>query len=282
MTAVDPVFVRDGPLLDWFGNVFDALTWIIPVGSLGGGLPHTSMTPIRLSGHLLDPATTLDEVDRIWARVVLSSRDPATGPRMRLVALGLALPGLMGWRAKVRPYDPVQRADLDADLAHGFLRRLAVIDPTATNLPGRLLDTATAAAGRRLTVHLTRPTPTESVQLSAPLPDQSDAPRQALYEAAEQMRASGNRLAATDVELIAATRLDGHRLADAARALGIAVPAAYKRRQRAEARLAAHLTDVNATARPEAAAATATRPPAAIPAQRAPEPTPAPSAPSAS
>src|SRR5690349_20392216 len=129
MTAVDPVFVRDGPLLDWFGNVFDALTWIIPAGSLGGGLPYISMTPIQLSGHLLDPDTSLDEVDRIWTRIVLSSRDPVTGARMRLVAFGLALPGLMGWRAKVRPYDAVQRADLDADLAYSFLRRLAVIDP---------------------------------------------------------------------------------------------------------------------------------------------------------
>ncbi|GAA1414370.1 hypothetical protein ACFQZ4_17210 [Catellatospora coxensis] len=282
MTAVDPVFVRDGPLLDWFGNVFDALTWIIPAGSLGDGLPQTYMTPIQLSGHLLNPATSLDEVDRIWARVVLNSRDPATGPRTRLLALGLALPGLMGWRAKVRPYDPVQRADLDADLAYSFLRRLAVIDPAATNIPGRLLDTATATAGRRLAAHQARPTPTDSEHLPAPPPDHSDAPRQALYEAAEQMRASGNGLAAADVELIAATRLDGHRLADAAGALGIAVTTAYKRRQRAEARLAAHLTDASATARPKAEAATATRPPAAIPAQRVPEPTPAPSAPSAS
>lgn len=282
MTAADPVFVRDGPLLDWFGGVFDALTWTIPAGSLGSGLPHLPMKPIRLSGHLLDPDTSLYERDRIWAGVVLASRDPATGARFRLVAFGLVLPGLMGWRAKVRPYDTVARADLDSDLAYSFLRRLAVIDPAAANIPGRLLDTATAYAGRRLAAHLSRPTPTESENLPTPLPDRADAARQALQEAAAQMRTSGNSLAAVDVELVAATRLDGHPLPDAARALGIAVPAAYKRRQRAEARLAAHLTGVSATARPEAEAATATRPPAAIPAPRAPEPSPAPSVPSAS
>ncbi|GAA1601842.1 hypothetical protein [Catellatospora bangladeshensis] len=281
MTAVDPVFVRDGPLLDWFGGVFDTLTFTIPAGILGFGLPHRPMRPVHLSGHLLDPDTGFDERDRIWAGIVLASRDPATGAKFRLIAFGLALPGLMGWRAKVRPYDIVARADLDADLAYGFLRRLAVIDPAAANIASRLLDTATAYAGHRLSAHLSRPTPTESEHPPAPPPDLADAARQALQEAAAQMRADGNSLAALDVKLIAATRLNGHPLPEAARALGIAAPVAYKRRQRAEARLAAHLTGASATARPAAEAATATRPPAAIPAPRAPEPSPAPSAPSA-
>lgn len=293
MTAVDPVFVRDGPLLDWFGDVFDRLAWAIPAGSLGDDLPDSVMSPVQLSGHLLKPATGFGERDRIWAGIVRAARDPARGARFRLLAFGLALPGLHGWRAKVKPFDPVQRADLDADLAHGFLRRLAVIDPTMTNVPARLIDTATSHAGRRLAAHLSRPIPTESEHLPLPTHGHADAANQALQDIAAQMRATGRGLAPADVELIAATRLDGHDLAEAAHRMGIPVPVAYKRRQRAEARLAAHLApdtsaDLHApvtgdaTDRPVVAQASATRPTAAIPAQRAPAPSPEHSAPSPS
>jgi DNA-directed RNA polymerase specialized sigma24 family protein len=55
---------------------------------------------------------------------------------------------------------------------------------------------------------------------------------------ASWLRSTGARITDADVELIAATRLAGQSLTEVAAVAGIPVEAAYKRRRRAEQRVA--------------------------------------------
>jgi DNA-directed RNA polymerase specialized sigma24 family protein len=74
-----------------------------------------------------------------------------------------------------------------------------------------------------------------------------------LHWNAARLARTGQRIHPADLELIAATRIDHRPLAEVAADLGISVDAAYKRRQRAEHRLAAVLHPTSTRKRSAAA-----------------------------
>jgi DNA-directed RNA polymerase specialized sigma24 family protein len=169
----------------------------------------------------------------------------ASGPDAagyRLLAVGLALLGLGGWRRRIRVVTTQDVPDIHADLVVGFFTRLASIDTRRANIAGRLIDSAIGYAATRYRRHHARPHPLDPQRAPATARPGRDTGLQAcLHAAAARLARTGQRIHPADLELVAATRIDARPLAAVAASLGISVDAAYKRRQRAEHRLAAVL-----------------------------------------
>jgi len=233
------------------------------------------MSATGLRRWLLADATTYATRDRAWADLITRAqrtgpdagsdaapgicpgigRDEAQARGYRFLAVGLALPGLRGWRRRIPLVRAGQVAEVQADIVTGFLIRLASIDPAGPNLAGRLIDSAIGYAARRHRYGPGDPllipmAPDTLTALAGRLPGQhgdgkADDDAQTLQDClaryATRLRAVGARVPDLDVELIALTRLDGMPITAAAARLGIPLQAAYKRRQRAEHRLAAAL-----------------------------------------
>jgi hypothetical protein len=262
----EPTLVADRPLLEWLDDAVDHWTWGAERDAFGPGIPPAAMTATGLRRWLLADSTPYPTRDRAWAHVIIQargigsdgSRDDEQARAYRLLALGLALPGLRGYRRRIPVRGVQDVADVHADIVTGFLIRLDSIDPTGHNLAGRLIDSAIGYAARR---HQLRPAdplvvpvdPEVLTTLTGRLPGQySDAGtdgadvhgetlQDCLARHAGRLRAVGARLPDLDLELIARTRLDGVPITEAAARLGIPLQAAYKRRQRAEQRLSVAL-----------------------------------------
>ncbi|MDR6316053.1 RNA polymerase sigma factor [Actinoplanes couchii] len=225
-----------GPLFDWFLDRFAQLTWNIPAEAFGPGLPPREMRPRGLERFLLEDAD-YPQRDRIWAAVIAGSRRPGADEAYRILALGLATRGLRGFRDRLAIRDRSDLADIDHDLVAGFLRRLATIDTGTTNLGMKLIDSGITHAKVRLRQSRLRPPTINSVSLPY------DDPYALLVGLAAE-----SALAPLDVQLLSLTAVDGLSIKDAAKHLGIGEQAAYKRRQRAEARIRRHLTGRGARA----------------------------------
>jgi DNA-directed RNA polymerase specialized sigma24 family protein len=236
----DPGLAPAGLLLDQLGRVFTGLDWIIPAGGLADGAPPRAMHPVALRGWLLSETTGYAQRDAAWAAVVAAARD--SGPDAagyRLLAVGLALLGLGGWRRRIRVVTAQDVPDIHADLVVGFFTRLTSIDTRRANIAGRLIDSAIGYAATRHRRHHARPRPLDPNGAPATGWSGRDAGLQAcLNAAAARLARTGQRIHPRDLELVAATRIDHRPLAEVAAGLGISVDAAYKRRQRAEHRLA--------------------------------------------
>ena len=236
----DPGLAGPGPLLDQLGRAFTRLDWILPAGSLADGVPPRAMHPQVLRAWLLSEGTGYAQRDAAWAAVVTAARGP--GPdaaAYRLLAVGLAGLGLGGWRRRIPVVAAQDVPDVHADLVVGFFTRLATIDTGRGNIAGRLVDSAIGYAAARHRRHHARPRPVDASWWSGTAWAGRDTGLQAsLHTAAARLARSGRRLHPRDLELVAATRIDGRPLADVAADLGLSVDAAYKRRQRAEHRLA--------------------------------------------
>jgi DNA-directed RNA polymerase specialized sigma24 family protein len=239
----DPGLAGSGPLLDQLGRVFTRLDWILPAGSLAPGVPPRAMHPDALRGWLLSEGTDYAQRDAAWATVVAAAR--GSGPdaaSWRLLAVGLAALGLGGWPRRIHAVAAQDVPDVHADLVVGFFTRLATIDTRRANIAGRLIDSAIGYAAARQRRHHTRPRPVDASWWSGTAGAGRDAGLQAsLHAAAARLARCGQRIHPRDLELVAATRIDHRPLADVAADLGLSVDAAYKRRQRAEHRLAAVL-----------------------------------------
>jgi hypothetical protein len=268
---IEPALVADRPLLEWLDDALDAWGWRVEPGTFGPGVPPRTMSATGLRRWLLADATTYATRDRAWADLITRAQrtgpdagsdagpgigqDEAQARGYRFLAVGLALPGLRGWRRRIPLVRAGQVAEVHADIVTGFLIRLASIDPAGPNLAGRLIDSAIGYAARR---HRYRPgdpllipvAPETLAALAGRLPGQhgdadADGDAQTLQDClaryATRLRTVGARVPDLDVELIALTRLDGVPITAAAARLGIPLQAAYKRRQRAEHRLAAAL-----------------------------------------
>jgi DNA-directed RNA polymerase specialized sigma24 family protein len=236
----DPGLAPAGLLLDQLGRAFTGLDWIIPAGGLADRLPPRAMHPVTLRGWLLSETTSYGQRDAAWAAVVGAARGP--GPdaaSYRLLAVGLAVLGLGGWRRRIHAVTAQDVPDIHADLVVGFFTRLNSIDTRRANIAGRLIDSAIGYAALRYRRHHTRPRPVDPHRTPATVRSGRDAGLQAcLNAAAARLARTGQRIHPRDLELIAATRIDHRPLAQVAADLGISVDAAYKRRQRAEHRLA--------------------------------------------
>jgi hypothetical protein len=229
----DPVLVEAGPLLDWFPGRFLTLPWVVPAGQFAPGVPHRDMPPRVLERFVLRVAT-YEQRDAIWAGIVVNARNTTV---YRTVALGLAAKGLRGARNRIPVRNQLELADIDADLAYGLLRRLATIDITRRNIAGRLVDSGAKYAIRQWRKHLGRPLAVDPDAYAAP--SALRGAQASLDAYARALATTGRPLDPADVELIALTRIDQCTIIEAAAQLAIPVEAAYKRRQRAEARIRA-------------------------------------------
>jgi hypothetical protein len=156
-----PALIPRALSLEWLDEVFLDLDWTIPAGTLAPDLPETAVTPAELRQFLLDEATSYSTRDAIWTGIVAKARGPDSSS-YQLIALGLALPGLKGFRRHIRVTDSQDLLDVQGDLLCGFLTRLATIDTTKRNIAGRLIDGAIGHAARRYTTHRRRSRPARS------------------------------------------------------------------------------------------------------------------------
>ncbi|MBT8224189.1 MAG: hypothetical protein HKP61_20970 [Dactylosporangium sp.] len=231
-------------LLQHLDEVFAELTWRIPPGVLGMGLPTRSLVPRQLRLLVMDRSTSYPYRDAVWAGVVRCCRAP-DARRWRLVAIGLAVPGLRKW-CKQHPPLPVDLPEVHADLVAGLLTRLATIEPIGTDLGGRLIFSAIGYARRQAQRRLSSLVSADTGQAGRSLRPRFgnlDVGLARVVEAVNGAHASngvGSRLDPADMFLIGRTRLERCTLAEAAAELGVGVEAAYKRRQRAEALIAEH------------------------------------------
>jgi len=228
-----PVLVPAGLPLDWLEYAFVRLAWHVDAHELAPGVPPEAMTPRRLRNWLLSAGTSYQTRDTSWAAIVTACRRPgSTGSAYRLAALGLALAGLRGFRRRIHLRAADDLADMHADLVCGFLTRLATIDVTKRNVAGRLIDSAIGYARRRY--HQDHP-PAGYPRARSIDPGSAEVH---LYQLAARLAEGGQPVDPRDLQLIAMTRLDRHTVIQAAHRLQLPVETAYKRRQRAEARLA--------------------------------------------
>jgi hypothetical protein len=233
----DGTITRHGPLFDWFLDRFAYLDWTIPAGSLSG-LPPTDMRPRQLERFLLEDADYAQR-DRIWAAVIAGAREPATAEPYRVLAIGLAARGLRGFRLSRTGLSLDEYADVDHDLVLGFLRRLGTIDVRTSNLGMKLIDSGITYARTRQSQP--RPASVELQPISAIAGDPEDDVSALLNESIAELAKAEKPLADQDVKLLTLTIVDGFSVKDAAKNLGLNVQVAYKRRQRAGARLRDHL-----------------------------------------
>jgi hypothetical protein len=229
---------QGGPLFDWFLDRYAQLDWTIPADGLAPGLPPRPMRPRQLERFLLEDAD-YPQRDRIWAAVITGARHPCTAEPYRVLALGLAARGLRGFRDRLAVRHRSELADVDHDLVLGFLRRLATIDVRATNLGMKLIDSGITHARTRRQHAYTRTITTDVEPTSvASAPYDMDVLFRSLIA---DLAAAGTPLTPQDVMLLAMTGFDGLSVKEAAKRLGLSEQAAYKRRQRAEARIRRHL-----------------------------------------
>ncbi|GGN99280.1 hypothetical protein GCM10010112_92960 [Actinoplanes lobatus] len=240
LTALSPMALPgcwDGPLFDWFLDRFAMLDWTIPAGHFAPGLPPRDMRPRTLLRFLLEDADYAQR-DEIWAAVITGARRPGTAEAYRILSIGLAARGLRGSRKRVPVAHRDEAEDVDHDLVLGFLRRLETIDVGVTNLGLRLIDSGVTHAKSRQRSRL-RPTASELDPAGSDVPEDDIA---TMFNAVlTELATAGRPLAEQDVKLLTLTGFDGLSIKDAAQRLGIGVQAAYKRHQRAHARIREHL-----------------------------------------
>jgi len=276
-SASRPGLVRARPLLEWLDDVFAAWDWPLDPDRFAPHVPAGITTPTALRRWLLATDTDYPTRDRVWAQTVTAAREAPNAQDYRFLAVGLALAGLRNYRRRIRIRHHGDLPDVHADLVTGFLTRLTTIDVRHPNVAGRLIDSAIGYAARRHRAH----PPTLPATAPDHLPDTAsmrgpgtvlrpdgmsppaDEAALALGDStlgdvtsadlAPWLRAAGARITDADVELIAATRLAGRSLAEVAATHGIPVTAAYKRRRRAEQRVAdaLHATREPSTADPD-------------------------------
>jgi len=244
--AVAPELVTEGPILRWLDPIFLTVAERvrIPAGALlEGQWPPFDCTPELVRAELESRTDEKRSTDDLWAAIVGRARRPGEAGRLwRLLALGFAVKPLRRLDLRLSARGWHERDDIHADLIEGFLKRLASIDTSRPNILARMVDAARYQARKARKARQTH-IPAEAALL---LPDPTATPgsgphnwTEALEGVASEVAAAGPRLDPQGLELIARTLLDRQDLADAAADLGLSVQAAYKRRQRAEARIAA-------------------------------------------
>jgi hypothetical protein len=203
--------------------------------TIGHGLPDRPIGYDELRRWLLDAATTQPARDA--ALRVLIARARAERGAALIGLVGILQPGLRVALAPLLRAYPRQAADLEAETLTGLLTAISTIPLTQTGLANRLIRRAIRAGQRllgRLTAHHAQETP---VGLPAGTPTPQSHPELVLQDAV-----AAKVISTRDAELIAATRLNGVTVRELAARWEVGDAALGKRRQRAEARLRAWLT----------------------------------------
>lgn len=237
-------YAAEAPVLGWIDGVIRVLSPQVPIeaGSLATGWPRRNTTPEGLRAEIAARAALDESADPAWRGTVEHTRLGGEQARVwRLVAVGLALHGLRSIDARHQAKDITERRDIHADLVEGFLSALPRINLTRPNVERRLLDAARRQLKRGRSSRYAD-TPAELDWIAHPAAQPGSAPHNhtdALQDLADEATTAGRPLDALGLELIGRTVLDKQALADAAADLGLTLDAAYKRRQRTEARIAA-------------------------------------------
>lgn len=211
------------------------------------GLPGVPQRPVLLAELrtlLLDDAAPRTVRDAVWRVLVTKARED--GPQWRLVAVGMALPGLRrvadvfagNWRGDV--------GDRDSELLAGFLERLQTIDLDRPRIAGKLIDAAERAvkvAMQRAADHAAESTvqqDEERLAVGVGLPGPMPPPRPWDHPDWVLTRAVvAGVIGEEEWTLIARTRLEGCSVQSVASVLGVAPGLASSWRRRAELQVVA-------------------------------------------
>ncbi|GAA1895345.1 hypothetical protein [Streptantibioticus ferralitis] len=200
------------------------------------GLPNRLIPLDELRDRMLRRRCPRATRDTVWAHLVRRSHQE--GATWTLACAGMAVPALSGvarWLSSRFPGDPF---DVHAEVLSGFLSALSTIDLGRPRVLVRLRWAAYRQGFAALSEALDAPTPVApGFRSAAPRPPWGH-PDLVLAKAVRSLV-----LTRTEADLIGATRLDDMAIADWADRHQTTPGAAYKVRQRAEARLVAFLRD---------------------------------------
>jgi len=195
----------------------------------GRNIPLVEAKPL-----LMGPASQAS--DRVWAHVAGNARE--LGGDWSLAAVGMAAPMLKRTAAiACAKFDGMRQDDLAAEVVAAFLAYLAVIDLERTGILVRMRWAVWRATVKAAMTNAEAPVPNSMIGSMPPVMPCAH-PDVALARAEH-----AGVITSAEADLIGMTRLDEVSLSEAAECLGISANAAKIRRQKAEARLVAFLTD---------------------------------------
>lgn len=237
-------------ILDWIEETVLKLPWHIDADFFGPGLPPRILSMDELTtAYLMDRGLEYEDRDRVWAKIVqLANGEGRQGELWRILAIHLTLEGLRNayWTLARNVDDDYERQDIQHDLIEGFFIRLKKINLDKPNIAGRLIGTAKGNA--RLHYQRRHPkipktdTYIRFYDIDTHDPGVPGEPpggiQAAMTDLAEEMHAAGQPLDPQDSELIWRSRIDKQTLKHAAAAMSMDIEVAYKRRQKAEKRIA--------------------------------------------
>ena len=211
------------------------------------GLPGVPQRPVpvaELRVLLLDDGTPRPVRDAVWRVLVMKARQD--GPTWRLVAVGMAVPGLRrvatvfagNWRGEV--------GDRDAELLAGFLDRLYTVDMDRPRVAGRLIDAAERAVKAALRRAAERfeacGVEQDEERVVVGLRAAGSAPPQRPWDHPDWLllrAVAAGVIGEEEWMLIARTRLEGCSVQSVAALLGVEAGLAAAWRRRAELQLVA-------------------------------------------
>ncbi|MDN5920693.1 MAG: hypothetical protein L0I76_37260 [Pseudonocardia sp.] len=174
--------------------------------------------------------------DAVWAELVGRAR--SAGPRWSVACAGMALPALIRVCRGLTDRFAGDRADIHAAVVAGFFQGLARVDLSRRAVLVSLRWSAYRAGMAAVRDALDAPTPITGTVLET----DREAPVSGHPDLVLARAVADGVITAAEAALIGSTRLEGVRLADAARARAQSYPAANTARHRAERRLLAYLT----------------------------------------
>jgi hypothetical protein len=200
------------------------------------GLPPQLLPLDELGTVLLDPGCPQETRDGAWAHLITRSR--AEGGTWTVACVGLALPMLLRVAALVTRRFSGDTHDLNAAVLTGFLHGLREVDLVRPAILARLYWAAYREGLAALHDAAGSPTPVADLELRAAPTSRPEGHPDLVLAAA----VAAGVITAEEAGLIAETRLGELSLAQAAYARDRSYKATQKFRERAEARLAAHLS----------------------------------------
>lgn len=199
--------------------------------AIGSDLPSRLLPLDELRRLLLHGATSYGTKDRAIALVLSRARsgeDPWT-----VGLAGMLMPGLKRVARRLRRIPGVDATEVGAEVVVGFLEAASIMDPDGERLAARMCWEVYRRAARALGVR--RRGTQQPVWLTDVLP--GSATPSTNPEAVIARAVGAGVITVDDAELIAQTRLEGHRIIELAESLGLPPARLQKRRVRAEARL---------------------------------------------
>ena len=228
---------RSGPF-DTLEQTFDLLSLAPPSLALDGsaipGLPERPLPLDELRARLLHPSASFALRNAAIGALVVRAQESAEW----MVGLaGVLLPGLRRAAWPLTEAYPDRRPDIESEMLAALVAAVRQVSPQRPRLAAHLIWAAHSGAKALVRAEMAEWAGPGLNAVSAAPPRPWGHPDLVLAGAVAK-----GVVCAEDAELIGATRLEGVSLQVAAERLGVAYPAARKRRNRAEAALVDWLT----------------------------------------